>query len=411
MAPTDRNAPVNVIGLDHDTIEVAPSDGNHMCARHGSLGVLCWGDGRYGQLGDGTWIAHTIPAPVIGLAAPPVMVDTGTDSSCAVVATGNVQCWGDNTHGRLGDGTTLSRNQPVTVTGLTKAITAVAMGSEHVCALSIDGHVFCWGHNSSGQLGDGTLDSRATAAEVPNLGPGITGITSGRYHTCALLADGGAKCWGQNNNGQLGDGTEITRTVPIDVVALGGKVLEIDAGAYHTCVRLLNGNMQCWGDNATGQLGDGTLQSRAIPAYVEGISDVTGISTGMLHTCAVRATGDVYCWGYNMFGELGNGTGLDFVPQTVMVACYGLNVGHTGAGQDPTYDPAKTASCPDASFVPGQVVTLVAQPAMGWSVNGWSGTDNDAESGLQNTVTMTSADRTVAVDYRAVCYRMTANYS
>ncbi|MGA9350442.1 MAG: hypothetical protein WBW48_16795, partial [Anaerolineae bacterium] len=189
------------------------------------------------------------------------------------------------------------------------AYTAIAAGYRHTCALTAGG-VKCWGYNGYGQLGDGTWTWRNTPVDVSGLTSGVTTIAAGSYHTCALTAGGGAKCWGHNNNGQLGDGTTTNRNTPVDVSGLTSGVDAIAAGSYHTCA-LTAGGVKCWGLNDYGQLGDGTTTNRNTPVDVSGLtSGVAAIAAGYYHTCALTA-GGVKCWGRNNNGQLGDGTTTD----------------------------------------------------------------------------------------------------
>jgi alpha-tubulin suppressor-like RCC1 family protein len=129
-------------------------------------------------------------------------------------------CWGSNGYGELGDGTTTDRHTPVEVTGLSSGVTAVSIGGLHTCALNAAGGVMCWGSNGYGELGDGTTTDRHTPVDVSGLSSGVTTIAAGEEHTCALTATGGVKCWGYNYRGQLGDGTAVYSPIPVDVVRL-----------------------------------------------------------------------------------------------------------------------------------------------------------------------------------------------
>jgi prepilin-type N-terminal cleavage/methylation domain-containing protein len=234
-------------------------------------------------------------------------VAAGGGYGCAV-ASGAAKCWGKNTNGQLGDGTTANRTTPVQITGLTSGVTAVTAGESHACALLTTGAVKCWGKNTNGQLGDGTLTQSTTPVQVSSLTSGVTAIAAGGSHTCALLTTGAVRCWGLNTNGQLGDGTTTQRTTPVQVSSLTSGVTKIAAGDAHSCA-VVSGAAQCWGWNIVGQLGDGSTTQRTTPVQVSGLtSGVTDVAAGVATASCAVVSGSARCWGWNQFFQLGDGT-------------------------------------------------------------------------------------------------------
>lgn len=235
-------------------------------------------------------------------------VSAGYMASCAILDTAQVRCWGWNDHGQLGDGTTDRSSEPVTVFGISNA-KAVSVGDNYACALLGDGSLQCWGDNQSGQLGNGTIESSLLPVTVS----GITGVvavsTSESYltSTCAVLTDGSAWCWGDNARGQLGDGTTTQSLVPIQVPGISGAVA-IATGGSHTCVLLDDSTVSCWGGNEHGELGDGmaTTAPRTTPGTVTGVTNAVAITAGYQFGCAAFADSITQCWGDNRVGQLGN---------------------------------------------------------------------------------------------------------
>ena len=189
-------------------------------------------------------------------------ISVGALHSCALTPTGAVMCWGYNSDGQLGDGTNTQRNSPVSIPSLTSGITSISSGQYHTCAITSAGAVMCWGQNSYGQLGDGTTTQRNSPVSIPSLTSGVTSVSSGEYHSCALTSSGAVMCWGLNSNGQLGDGTNTQRNSPVSIPSLTSGVTSISSGAYHSCALTSAGAAKCWGRNSYGQLGDGTTTMR-----------------------------------------------------------------------------------------------------------------------------------------------------
>ena len=260
-----------------------------------------------------TLLTAGLVAGVLTLGAPSASavnvasVSAGAVHACVTTASGAALCWGYNRIGMVGDNTRIDRRQPVQVTGLGSGVADVQAYWDHTCALLNDGSVNCWGHNGDGELGDGTKITKDHPVQVHGLESGVVQITNGFDSGCALLDSGAVRCWGYNGNGQLGDGTRTTRLTPVKVDNISDAVF-IAGGWDHTCAILSGGGLQCWGGNDHGEIGDGTKHDRLQPVDVPGLtSGVDAVSAGFDHTCALLNTGSVKCWGNNKTGELGNG--------------------------------------------------------------------------------------------------------
>lgn len=308
---TERPTPVDVTGLTSGVTAIA-TGGYFSCALTTAGGVKCWGMNVRGQLGDGTTTNRSAPVDVTGLTSGVSAIATGGNHACALTTAGGVKCWGWNEYLQLGDDTTTNRLTPVDVVGLGSGVMAIAAGNNHTCALTTAGGVKCWGFNSAGQLGDNTTTDRGTPTDVTGMGSGVTAIAGGWYQTCALTSAGGVKCWGENSSGQLGDGSTTDRLTPVDVMGLGSGVTAIDTGYFYTCALTTTGGVKCWGTNTKGELGDGTGTPKSSPGGVTGLdSGMAAISlgSGSSHACALTSTGTVKCWGDNAYGQLGDNTG------------------------------------------------------------------------------------------------------
>jgi alpha-tubulin suppressor-like RCC1 family protein len=307
----DRLTPVNVSGLTSG-VSAITAGGSHTCALTEGGMVKCWGASAFVQLGNDTTTQHLTPISVSGLASGVRAITAGIDYTCALFTGGGVKCWGLNWDGQLGDGTTTDRLTPVSVSGLESGVRAIATGGTHNCALIVGGRVKCWGNNERGQLGDGTTTQHLTPVSVSGLASRASAITTGLAHTCALTSAGGVKCWGFNDDGQLGDDTTTFSSTPMDVSGLVSGVSAITAGWGHTCARTSGGGVKCWGNNDRGQLGDGTTTQHLTPVSVSGLANgVSAIAAGYNHTCALTAEGGVKCWGGNASGQLGDSTDTD----------------------------------------------------------------------------------------------------
>jgi alpha-tubulin suppressor-like RCC1 family protein len=184
----------------------------------------------------------------------------------------------------------------------------IATGYDHACALAADGSAWCWGTNTAGQLGDGTTTDRAAGAPVARLTSGVAAISAGHSASCALKTDGSLWCWGLNYAGELGDGTNATRTTPVPVFGMSSGVTGVSLGNAHGCAVKTDGSVWCWGLNTTGQLGDGSAETTSVPVRAKVTVQVKAVAAGSQHTCALADDGTVWCWGRNVYDALGYAT-------------------------------------------------------------------------------------------------------
>jgi alpha-tubulin suppressor-like RCC1 family protein len=301
---TTRSTPVEVLGIT--TARSVATGGYESCAVLSDGKVKCWGDNQYGGLGDGTTTDRATPVEVSGITTA-TEIAVSYDHSCALLSDGKVKCWGLNDDGQLGDGTTTDSNTPVDVSGITTA-TSIAVGGDHSCALLSDKTIKCWGSGSD--VADGTLDDRSTPVIISGITT-ATSIATNFQHSCAVLTDGTIECWGFNAQGQLGDGTTTSSFASTVTVSGITTATSIDTGSSHSCAVLTDGKVKCWGENDSGQLGDGTTTDRTTPVEVSGITTATSVVLGDDHSCAVLTDGTAKCWGDNSAGELGDGTTTD----------------------------------------------------------------------------------------------------
>jgi alpha-tubulin suppressor-like RCC1 family protein len=289
-------APFDVPSLGSGVTAVVVGKGRSCAVVRG--GAECWGSNSSGMLGTGLKdTQNEVPVVLPGLASGVTAIAGGDVFGCAVAA-GGVKCWGENGEGQLGDGSTTWTVVPVAVKDLATGAIAVAAGDHHACALLASGGVRCWGDNGHGQLGDGTTIERHTPTNATGLDHGVSAISAGGDHTCALLSTGLVKCWGDNSDGELGDGTTTERHAPVDVVGLATGVTEVATGKAYTCALTVAGGVRCWGANALGQLGNDSMTGSLQPLDVSDLaSGVRAIAAGDVFACAVTVAGAVECWG------------------------------------------------------------------------------------------------------------------
>jgi alpha-tubulin suppressor-like RCC1 family protein len=296
--PRIPDTPTPMPGLPAGVTQVAGGPGANFALALLPGGVVsAWGlnsdTNSSGELGDGTTTNHTAPAPVQGLSGI-TQIAAGGHHGLAIGAAGAMWTWGDNTDGQLGDQTTTNRLTPVRLAGPTSMI-QVAGGLDYSLGLRSDGTVWSWGGNESGQLGDGTTVQRSKPEEIPGL-THIIQISAGSSSSFALRSDGTLFAWGYNFSGELGDGTTTNRLSPEQVPGLTG-VTAVSAGAFSTLAIVgPSHTIYGWGDNDLGEIGDGTEIDRSSPTPTS-LSGVTAIDGGVFQSAAIRSDGSLWEWG------------------------------------------------------------------------------------------------------------------
>lgn len=335
--------PIRPMGLEDNALNVSYG-GSHGCVINTLGETWCWGDGFYGQLGDGLDYHYGFPVQVVNFANPS-FVSAGANTTCGVNTAGQAYCWGLGGYGQMGNGTNTNENySPVAVTIGTLSKISVG-GASQVCAITTEGAAFCWGADTWGQLGNGApLANSNLPVQVTGLVNGtMADIAGGGRFTCGLTVGGGVKCWGYNGDGELGNNSTTNSPVPVDVSGLASGVSAIAAGDYHACALLTaDGSVKCWGYNGYGQIGDGTIDTnRLVPVPVVGLSaPAVAISGGGNHTCAVLNDGSMQCWGYNSEGQLGVGDDdpdIALTPMTVVDEIGSVMGTVTYAGTQPNW--------------------------------------------------------------------------
>ena len=323
--------------------------GQHTCAITVDGTLLCWGYNNFGQLGDGTTTDRKVPTPVADSASFSV-VSAGSDHTCALTPEGVAYCWGRNGSGQLGIGSDEGLEIHPTPVNTEARFTSISAGTSHTCAIDTEGKAHCWGMNEFGALGvQGVGDCYYPCTRSPvevDGGLRFTSVSVGSNHTCAVAVDGSIHCWGDNEFGQLGVSTSelcerehhdphLCSTTPVSVSG-GTSWKDVSVGRWHTCALATNGRAHCWGHRLTGVLGDGiepddSDEFRTEPAPVVGGLIFTGMSSGSHRTCAISTQGPTYCWGE---GHLGDGTGEDSsvpVPVATKARFHVVAVGFTHA--------------------------------------------------------------------------------
>ncbi len=391
---------------------------SHACALTSEGRVYCWGYNGYGQLGDGTTTQRNVPVAIDASGAlagkSVVQISSQYSSTCALTSEGKIYCWGMNSGGQLGNNTTTSSSTPVAVYtgGLLSGKTVVRIGSGAGtgCAVTSDGGVYCWGNNANSEMGIGSAGGFYTVPTAVVTSGALAGktvieISGGANHTCALTSSGSAYCWGYNSSGQLGDNSATQKSVPVAVDtsgALNGKsVAHIVAGYTHTCAVTSDGGAYCWGSNSYGELGGGWTGSVSrVPSAVDVSGVLAGkalvqVAAGYNYSCGLTSDGAAYCWGRGLYGQLGYNSSADSNVPVAVVASGVLAsefVAAISGSEGGNFNTVAAPSCgPGASIATGSgaLWTRVALPCNNYTlasptVSAVFGSDSGGRTGFAN---------------------------
>jgi alpha-tubulin suppressor-like RCC1 family protein len=319
----------------------------HTCGVTTDNRAYCWGRSSEGQLGNDT-------ATIAGVTRPVAVVGTlrfrqisaSSYTTCAVTTDYRAYCWGINHLGQLGDGTTTPHRRPNPVAGGLR-FRQVETGEEHTCGVTYpDNRAFCWGNNFDGQLGNGTHGVAYRTRPVAVAG-GLTfrQISAGISHTCGTTTDDRAFCWGTNGFGQIGDSSKVSMRLKPTRVAGSRRYRQVDAGLRHTCAVTTGNRAFCWGHGSVGQLGNGTTALTRWPKPVSGGFSFERVTVSTWLTCAETTVNRAYCWGNNTSGELGDGTTTNRLTPVAVIGGLSFSQLSAGAGHACGRTPAGVAYC------------------------------------------------------------------
>ena len=328
---TNVSIPIK-IGTDLNWNQVTCGNAHSMALKSDGT-IWTWGRNLLGQLGNGLPGNLAFPTQM-GTLNNWVFISAGSDFSAAIKADGTLWTWGENTYGQLGDGTfgaTQNKSTPVQV-GTDTNWLIVSAGNNHTIAIKTDGTLWAFGQNNTGQLGDGTNIDKAFPVQVgtDNNWQSI----SASLHSVALKNNGSLWTWGLNTNGQLGDGTVVDKNTPINIDPTN-TFNKIARGIQHVITERSNGTLWSNGLNISGQLGDATVIAKSIPTAVNTVVNTWRLITSRFSHCAgIKTDGTMYMWGSNLYGQLGNGATASAVSTPVGIVCptlasnnFNLNVG------------------------------------------------------------------------------------
>ena len=348
-SPTDITSRFNL--EVNDRIIQVSLGGSHSSVNTLNGNIFTWGSNHYGQLGDGTTINRHYQFDItscfnLETEETLIQVSSGSFHSLALTSNGRIFAWGNNDYGQLGDETKIIRFSPVEITSYfnlqeNETIIQVISGFENSSALTSSGRIFTWGNNDDGQLGDGTTEERYCPTDITSHfdleeSDKIIHVSLGYSHSSALTSSGRIFTWGYNDDGQLGDGTTEERYCPTDITSHfdleeSDKIIHVSLGSYHSSALTFLGRILAWGNNFSGQLGDGTTEERYSPTDITSHFDleesdkIIYTSLGSFHSSALTFLGRILAWGNNFYGQLADGT-KPFIDLPLELSLYGKEI-------------------------------------------------------------------------------------
>ena len=326
------------------TVAAVSAGSAHTCARLTDGTLWCWGSNTGGQLGNGTTVGSAVPVQVAALGAAVAEVSAGGSNTCARKTDGTLWCWGNTFVGQVGDGLSTGpgcggqcQPSPVQVAALGASAVHVAVGDETTCATDVNGALYCWGGSASGNLGDGSTASALSPVQVASLGNTVTDFAVSIATTCAREAAGTLWCWGNTTFGEIGNGLTTGPGCSNNCFTTPVQVAALGSAVTQVTTgnsfvcAVANAELYCWANNGNGQVGDGTSNDQR-NAPVLIAANIAQVSAGEFHTCAQRGDGTLWCWGLNNDGQVGDGTTANAVTSPVQVAALGANVVGVSAG-------------------------------------------------------------------------------
>jgi alpha-tubulin suppressor-like RCC1 family protein len=321
---TPKSSPVQTVATGNNWKYVS-SRGEFVAAIKTNGTLWIWGQNSNGQLGDNTTTSKSSPVQTVAGGTDWLQISAGTDHMSGIKTDNTLWCWGKNTYGQLGDNTNIPKSSPVQTVVTGTVWKQVSSGHDHTGSVKTNNRLWLWGRNDYGQLGDNSRTHKSSPVQTSAGGTDWKQVSTGYYHTAGIKTDGTLWCWGHNTYGQLGDNTSAHKSNPAQTIANGEDWKQVSAGGYFTAAIKNDGTLWVWGDNTWGQLGDNTSTKKSSPVQtVAGGTNWKQVSAGGYHLMAIKTDGTVWGWGWNDAGEIGDNS-VTWRSSPVQIVATGTN--------------------------------------------------------------------------------------